>query len=128
MVIQNHLSPSFLIFRLYPTPRFCANMTTVQEALVPHEEASEVQPGPVKSWGEDEPKNLESLLDTHIIENKIGGRVAGTSLYLTLAKKRDGTETGVIENQKYKLYLVSCLHCFSVSIGNNNSICVNQDH
>eukprot|EP00435_Cladocopium_sp_Y103_P025652 s2929_g6.t1 len=79
--------------------RFCANATTVQEALVPHEEASEAEPAPVKSWGEDEPKNLDSLLDTHIIENKIGGRVAGTSLYLTLAKKRDGTETGVVSHQ-----------------------------
>ncbi|CAL1164981.1 unnamed protein product [Cladocopium goreaui] len=86
--------------------KFCANMAAVQEALVPHEEAPEAAPGPAK-WTESEPKNLDSLLETHIIENKIGGRVAGTSLYLTLAKKRDGTETDVVENQKYKLYLVS---------------------
>lgn len=80
--------------------------------MVPHEEeASEATPSPAK-WTENEPKTLDSLLDTHIIENKIGGRVAGTSLYLTLAKKRDGTETDVVENQKYKLYLVSCLHGF----------------
>lgn len=103
-------------------------MAAVQEALVPHEEAPEAAPGPAK-WTESEPKNLDSLLETHIVENKIGGRVAGTSLYLTLAKKRDGTETDVVENQKYKLYLVSCLHGFLISIGNNNNvICLSQNH
>ena len=85
--------------------RFCITSTTQELALVASEEAQPQEPDPPQ-WV-DEPENLDQLLDTYIIENKVAGRVAGTSLYLSLAKRRDGSEKHVTDGQKFKLWLVA---------------------
>ena len=73
--------------------------------MVGSEEDEPQQPEPPQ-WV-DEPKNLDQLLDAYIIENKVAGRVVGTSLYLSLAKQRDGSEKNVTDGQKFKLWLVA---------------------
>lgn len=44
------------------------------------------------------------------IENRIAGRVAGTTLYLVQARAIDGQIREVAdENEKFKLFLIPCL-------------------
>ena len=85
--------------------RFCISSTAQELALVVSEEDQPQEPAPPQ-WV-DEPQNLDQLLDTYIIESKVAGRVAGTSLYLSLAKRRDGSEKNITAEQKYKLWLVA---------------------
>lgn len=71
--------------------------------MVPHsgEDDAEVDPEP---W--DEPETLEKLVDAYVLEAKMAGKVAGTSLYVVPAKARDGTMKGTVDGQQYKLFLV----------------------
>lgn len=56
-----------------------------------------------------EPESLQLLHDQYIVESKFSGRVPGTTLFLVNSKKRDGTCDQVCQNQKFKLFLVTCL-------------------
>jgi hypothetical protein len=77
----------------------------VDDAIVPAEDDVET-PQPPPQWT-SEPKSLEQLLDTYIVEQKVSGRQPGVSLYLTMASRRDGTLVDALDNQqKYKLFLV----------------------
>ena len=89
-----------------PDSTFCGNMVhdDVSSAIVPHEPEEE-SPAP---WT-CEPTAIESLLDQYHIENKVPGRIPGTTLYLTLATGRNGNTTETIDNQRFKLFLVICL-------------------
>ena len=83
-------------------------MAPVCEAIVPADE--EAAEDPVLPQWTSEPESLEQLLDAYIIESKISGRHPGTSLFLTMATKRDGQCTDVLPDQKYKLFLVVWLY------------------
>ena len=63
-------------------------------------------PAPLSPW-EDEPTTLDMLQDTYIVEAKMSGRDPGTTLFLTVSKKRDGTCVGVQEGQRFKLFLAA---------------------
>ncbi|CAJ1344537.1 unnamed protein product [Effrenium voratum] len=56
-----------------------------------------------------EPEKLDDLTRRYIIEAKVSGRTAGTTLYLVQAKDRDNKLEGVVENQQWKLFLAAHL-------------------
>ena len=87
--------------------RFCENILSPSEPsqqIVPVAPA-DVDPAPA-AWTM-EPTSVQELLDMYVIENKMSGRVAGTSLWLTAAQRRSGEDFQVTEGQKYKLWLVA---------------------
>ena len=51
-----------------------------------------------------EPKDLNEMMDTYIIENKLPAGIAGGMLYITKATARDGASVNILENQKHKLF------------------------
>ena len=57
----------------------------------------------------DEPKTLDDLTNMYVVENKIAGRSAGTTLYLVQAKSRSGQARDVEENVEFKLFLAHAL-------------------
>ena len=66
------------------------------------------------SW-EGEPDTLDQLVDQYIIECKMSGRTAGTTLILVQSKSRNNQTTDVTEGQQFKLYLAACLRTLKVS-------------
>ena len=66
-----------------------------------------VAPAPAYDPWPNEPASLDQLQDQYNLEMKCSGRVAGTSLYLVHASKRDGQRVDVQGDQEYKLYLVT---------------------
>ena len=69
------------------------------------EEEAEAAKVSLEPWV-NEPETVEQLLHQYIIEGKFAGRVPGTTLFLVQSKNRDGACHQVIENQKFKLFLV----------------------
>ena len=73
-------------------------------------EARSVETQPVEDevvpWS-DEPTTLDSLNDAYIVEAKVTGRSAGTTIYLVQSKQRGGAAEQVEEGQQYKLFLAS---------------------
>ena len=58
----------------------------------------------------DEPKDLDQLTSTYVVENKYAGRTPGTTLYLVQAKARNGELREVADDkQEYKLFLADAL-------------------
>lgn len=66
-------------------------------------EEQEAAAPPPDPWCE--PERLEDMLDQYIIESKFAGRCPGSTCYLVQARKRDGSLTEVVENQRFKLFL-----------------------
>ena len=58
-----------------------------------------------------EPSSLEQLVDLYIVESKCAGRVAGTSMYITLAPFRNGVRKNCTEDQEFKVFLVTWFVC-----------------
>ena len=56
---------------------------------------------------EGEPSSMDQLMDLYIVESKFAGRVAGTSMYLTLAPFRNGVRKNVVDDQEFKLFMVT---------------------
>ena len=73
------------------------------------EEEAEASKASLEPWV-NEPETVEQLLHQYIIEGNFAGRVPGTTLFLVQSKKRDGGYHQVIENQKFKLFLVPRLN------------------
>ena len=69
------------------------------------EEEAETSKATLEPWV-NEPESVDQLLHHYIIEGKFAGRVPGTTLFLVQSKNRDGTYHQVVENQKFKLFLV----------------------
>ena len=89
--------------------RFCDNIRIAPQAddelmMVPVEE-----PGPEPFTSE--PSLLDEMLNQYTVENKLPGRDPGTSLLLTAAVSRSGTETSMVPHQKFKLWLASRQIC-----------------
>ncbi|CAJ1388885.1 unnamed protein product [Effrenium voratum] len=78
--------------------------TTSTTAPVPMED-ERPQDTPL-SW-EGEPDTLDQLVDQYIIECKMSGRTAGTTLILVQSKSRNNQTTDVTEGQQFKLYLAA---------------------
>ena len=57
----------------------------------------------------NEPRSMEKLMDQHVVEAKFTGRTAGTSLILVNAASRDGKKINTVQDQEYKLFLVTSL-------------------
>ena len=85
---------------------------------VPTEEAAvvvaEEEPGPAQ-WT-CEPATLQELNDSYVVETKMPARDPGATLYLTSARKRDGTMSECQPNQKFKLFLAPSLQLRTVLI------------
>lgn len=60
-----------------------------------------------------EPLDLDGLVDRYTIEGKIPGRVPQTSLFMVLATDRKGERSEVLSTQRFKLFMVTCLLCFT---------------
>ncbi|CAL1173949.1 unnamed protein product [Cladocopium goreaui] len=86
--------------------KFCGG-TPVCEAIVPAEDEEEEMPQRTTFAEGSEPDLLSTLLDQYIVECRFAGRTPGTSLYLAHAVRRDGTRTEMVDNQKFKLFLVA---------------------
>lgn len=69
--------------------------------------AEPVEQEVLEPW--DEPLTMEDLLDKYILESKMSGRVANTTLVLTRAKQRDGTVSQIVDGQQFKLFLETWL-------------------
>ena len=88
-----------------PSPVLRFHITRTQEVIeVPEEDVEEA----VKPW-EQEPQDLQSLLDTDIVENKFAAAIPGAMLYLTKAETRAGERVDVTADQKNKLFMVTNL-------------------
>lgn len=88
-------------------PRFDSTSATpspppTDAAMVPCEESAE-ETGP--TWVE--PTTLKELNDAYVLEAKLAGKSAGTSLYVVPSSRRDGTTNDVQERQSFKLFLVA---------------------
>ena len=58
----------------------------------------------------EEPKDLDQLTTTYVVENKFAGRTPGTTLYLVQAKARNGEIYEVVDDkQEFKLFLADAL-------------------
>ena len=64
-----------------------------------------------------EPTTLPGMLDKYIVENKMPGRVPGTTLFLVQSKARDGSIEETVEGQTLKLFLVIWLQQISICQG-----------
>jgi len=88
-----------------PSPVLRFHITRTQEVIeVPEEDVEEA----VKPW-EQEPQDLQSLMDTYIVENKFAAAIPGAMLYLTKAETRAGERVDVTADQKNKLFMVTNL-------------------
>ena len=74
-------------------------------ALKAKEEEAKTSKVALEPWV-NEPDSVEQLLQKYILEGKFAGRVPGTTLFLVQSRSRDGTYHQVVENQKFKLFLV----------------------
>lgn len=83
--------------------RFGANITTVPRDIVVAEEPESSEPD-FSAWS-CEPKELQGLLDTYVVESRFPGRYPGTSLYLTVATRRNGDAVAMVPDQKFKLFM-----------------------
>lgn len=80
-------------------------MTSPQEtctSMVPMEIEQEESVG---AWVA-EPTTLPGMLEKYIVENKMPGRVPGTTLFIVQAKARDGSIEETVEGQTLKMFLV----------------------
>ena len=57
----------------------------------------------------NEPTTLDDLHALYALEHKFAGRVAGTTLYVTSAERKDGVETEIAADQTKKLFMASRL-------------------
>lgn len=85
--------------------RFGLNPSTAIIAAPP-----EPEPAPAVAPWENEPTTVSELLELHVVEAKISGRDAGTTLFVVDARRRNGSLVDTTPNQSYKLFVVSCLH------------------
>ena len=85
--------------------RFCQGISpaALESQIVPVEE----EPAPPKFTSE--PTTLAELQDMYVIENKVPGRQPGSTLMITAAQRRDGSKHEMVENQPFKMWLVSHL-------------------
>ena len=65
---------------------------------------------PVKIVPWEEPVALEQVMDQYVVETKFSGRMAGTSLLLVRARRRDGSLSQVVDDQEFKLFIVVWRH------------------
>lgn len=88
----------------WSVPRFDASSgTPTPSAVVPHED--EPQPeDDLPTW--EEPETIEDLNQEYVLENKLAGKTAGTSLYIVQSQRRNGTLKDVQPRQAYILFLV----------------------
>lgn len=91
------------------TPRYGAQSAAdAKAALAMAAKVEEEETKALEPWT-GEPTNQEELMDRYIIEAKCSGRTPGTTLFLVQSKFRDGSESQVLEGQRFKLFLVSWL-------------------
>lgn len=65
-----------------------------------------------------EPDNIDALIEQYTVENKIPAREPGFTLMLTSAVRRDGSKVEMLDNQRFKLWMVSCLWIQSIILSN----------
>ena len=76
------------------------------EAAIVAAKKEEAEPVPViEPWVE--PDSLEALLDAYIVESKFCGRAPASTMYCVHAKKRDGTHTQCLPDQRFKLFIIA---------------------
>ena len=85
--------------------RFCAACTPLTDTQIVPVEEEEPEPTPFTS----EPTNIEDLQAKYLVENKMPGRVPGSTLFLTTAVQRNGEKVEMVEGQSFKLWLVARL-------------------
>lgn len=66
---------------------------------------------PVLEPWSSEPLDLETLIDTYVVEGKFAARTPGATLYLVHAKTRSGELNHVTEGQRFKLFIAPRLQC-----------------
>ena len=80
-----------------------------QPVLAPEAEAV---PEVVEPWT-GEPETIQQLQEAYVIEGKMAGRCSGLTMFLTMAKRRDGSLDQVQDRQKWKLFLAPSLDNWS---------------
>ncbi|CAK9003137.1 Uncharacterized protein SCF082_LOCUS7617 [Durusdinium trenchii] len=83
--------------------KFCAACTPLTDTQIVPVEEEEPEPTPFTS----EPTNIEDLQAKYLVENKMPGRVPGSTLFLTTAVQRNGEKVEMVEGQSFKLWLVA---------------------
>ena len=77
--------------------------------MAPVAEETAIVPEPVEQevvYWEGEPATCEELLDKYVIESKFAAMVPGGTLYVTPATDRQGVQSNVVRDQRYKLWFV----------------------
>lgn len=75
---------------------------TTETGIVPAEPEEEED---MASWS-SEPRELQGLMDSYVVECRFPGRQPGTSLFLVHAVRRNSESVAMVPNQKFKLFLV----------------------
>ena len=78
------------------------------KAIVASEEPEHLAEEKQMFWP-NEPTTLDDLHALYALEQKFAGRVAGTTLYVTSAERKDGVETETVADQTKKLFMASWL-------------------
>lgn len=89
-------------------PRFCTNAAAISPGKTPTRPTDEVKEEGL-CW-ENEPSTLDSMLSLYAVEAKFAGKIAGTTLYVTSAERKDGVETSTAAEQHKKLFMVTLLN------------------
>ena len=76
----------------------------------------------------NEPRSMEKLMGQHVVEAKFSGRTAGTSLILVNAASRDGKKINTVQDQEYKLFLVTSLNVSNQGVNNNKPLKIWYHH
>lgn len=96
---------ALLTFWLGPCINLGLRFCSIQRGIPQEVEPEPVEDEPPAAFT-SEPRTLDALLERYHVENKLPGRDPGTALLLTLAHDRQGKASEMIDNQKYKLFLV----------------------
>ncbi|CAK9077267.1 unnamed protein product [Durusdinium trenchii] len=84
------------------------NAAEIQALVVAAQEEQKAPPVKIVPW--EEPVALEQVMDQYVVETKFSGRMAGTSLLLVRARRRDGSLSQVVDDQEFKLFIVVWRH------------------
>lgn len=84
--------------------------STIGYAVVAADDEGSPGPGTDFEPWPNEPQTLENLTEQYNLEGKCAGRVAGTSLFLVHAVKRNGKAEAMTDGQEFKLFMAPQLN------------------